>query len=198
MKITVNELMRLRKDLSDLSQKANSYVHSSSYGKLVEDGVVMDENDIKFIDAFTVFDKVKRFELEVNAALDKFNLETGIPNLVRQKTANDLLLNLLSQAIGRSKPQTSTRFETVGNERKKIESVYTPYSAAREIKDTMKGLKAIGRTIQESIDKSNTKEVELSFSYDDIDEISAQLSEDGNIGRLNAIHGLKGILNRRR
>lgn len=177
MKISVSEALRLKNDVSKRIQALQSETHRAPLGITKENGtVVNDENDAKrFQSAVERLEKGLNYSEELNSKIAAFNREQGIDNKVRNMQNNRMLLSIYENALQRTKPSKTTRFENLGNgKREAIKVEYTPTVTATDVKSKISHYKTKFRTTQNEIEKLNQQTIEISFSFEDVEALASE------------------------
>lgn len=176
MQITVSEALRLKNDLAKTIQAVQSETYRAPLGLTKEDDqVISDEADgKKFEDAVARLQKSLRFSEELNSKIAAFNKTHQVDDKVRTMQNDKLLMSIFENALARTKPHKTTKFENLGNgTRKSIKVEYVPSVTSSEVKSKISHFKTKYRTIQNEIEILNQGKVELSFSYEDLESLMA-------------------------
>jgi hypothetical protein len=174
MKITVSEALRLKNEISKTIQSIHSETHRAPLGLTKEDDqIVTDEADSKkFESAVERLQKALGFSEEINSKIAGFNKTNQIDDKVRSMQNQKLLLSIFENALHRTKPTKTTKFENLGNGvRKSIKVEYVPTVTSTDVKSKISLFKTKFRTIQNEIEILNQQIIELSFSYEDIESL---------------------------
>ncbi|SRR3989304_89767 len=174
MNITVSEALRLKNEISKSVQSIQSETFRAPLGSTKEDDqVITDEADIKkFGEAVSRLEKALGFSEEINSKISSFNKENQVDNKVRSMHNNKLLLSIYENALARTKPTKTTKFENLGNgTRKSIKVEYIPAVTSTEVKSKISHFKTKYRTTQNEIEILNQKTIELSFSHVDLESL---------------------------
>ncbi len=171
MKVTVNEAMRIKNEIDAAFNSTNYFQEKIAYGIVSENGVVISETNATNFNDF--LDKLKRIitiKQEINSILAKYNVRSGISDLVRRKQSLVHLKEVLDNAIKNIGPEKSNAYVNVGNERKLVERTFSPFVSKEHIKNELKEINNEMMKIQSKIDDLNCKKVDLSFlsSYDEL------------------------------
>jgi len=170
MKITVTEALRLKNEIAGIVNTLNYASNTAQCGTMQEDGETISEDKDKFSQVFGRFEKALGFSEEINNTLSTFNRETSIDAKVRAMHNEKLKLQILSSALPKTKPSSTTRFENLGSgTRKSVKVTYTPTIHSNEVKKMMADSKKKMRAYQTEIEKLNQKEITLSFEHSDIE-----------------------------
>lgn len=170
MKVTVTEAMRIKNEVSMAIGNLQRYVGAINYGTMVDGGKEVVNTNASIVDYMKELQRKLIISLEVNDKLSRFNVESGISSLVRQKANNELLIKTYEQVLSMLNRQpVSRRYEVVGNNRIEIETLFTPFVSKKEVKECMKALRSDIREIQKSIEIRNAEFVDLNFEYSDIE-----------------------------
>jgi len=176
MKITVSEALRLKNELSKTIQTVQYETHRAPLGITKEDNQALnDEADgKKFTETVTRLEKALAYSEELNSKIALFNKENKIDDKVRKMQNDKLMLGIFQNALNRTKATKTTKFENLGNgTRKAIVVEYTPTITATEVKGKINGYKTKYRTAQNEIEKLNQGTVELSFSFENVEELAS-------------------------
>lgn len=174
MIININEGLRLKNEIKEIidTLKKTIVARNVAFGDTYEDGVLSFENEqLTFVQAIEVLKLAFQYSEEINAKIAQFNREHGIDVKVRTLKNKDMLKTIYETHIEQFKPRTENRWETVGNERKKVVREYKPLISAKEAKEKIYEAKSETRQIQAEIERINQKEIEVSFDYTDIDKL---------------------------
>jgi hypothetical protein len=174
MTITVSEALRLKNEISKTIQALHSETHRAPLGLTKEDNeVVTDEADSKkFGDAIFRLEKALLFSEEINSVISSFNKTNKIDDKVRSMHNQKLLLSVFENALGRTKPTKTTKFENLGNGvRKSIKVEYVPMLTSTEVKSKISTYKTNFRTIQNEVEILNQQTIDLTFSYEDTESL---------------------------
>ena len=172
MKITVTEALRLKNEISGIVNTLNYATNSAQLGVVKEDGEAISEDKESFTTVFERFKKALGYSEEINNKLSNFNRETGIDVKVRAMHNEKLKLQILTSALPKTKPSSTTKFENLGGgKRQSVKVTYTPTINSNEVKKMMADAKQKMRAIQIEIEKLNQKDIELSFEYSDIESL---------------------------
>jgi hypothetical protein len=179
MKVTVSEAMRIKKEIGSFISNTESSIRynlsrgkdKSSrivYGQRTENNIeILDEGKKSVVDDVRDFEEILSISEKVNTALADFNHTNGVGNMVRKRQNLKLLLAYYEKRImENSSPSVKT-------ERDKESGIVTtikfdPYLNKSEIRSKIKEIKSSMRNLQFSIEKSNNKQIDLPFSYDDV------------------------------
>ena len=172
MKITVTEALRLKNEIAGIVNTLNYASNTAQFGAVKEDEIVVSEDKDSFTQVFGRFNKALAYSAEINNTLANFNRETSIDAKVREMHNEKLRFQILSSALPKTKPSSTTRFENLGNgQRKAIKVTYTPTINSNEVKKLMGDAKKNMRSLQTEIEKLNQKEINLSFEHTDIESL---------------------------
>ncbi len=174
MKITVSEALRLKNDLSRTIKSIQSETYRAPLGLTKEDDqIISDEGDVKkFEEAVIRLEKSLLFSEEINSKIAAFNKTHQVDNKVRSMQNNKLMLSIFENALARTKPMKTTKFENLGNgTRKSIKVEYVPSVTSTEVKSKISHFKTKYRTAQNEIEVLNQGTIELSFSYEDLETL---------------------------
>lgn len=175
MKITVSEALRLKNEIAQVVNHYNSTIRYATLGYTTENNEKTFENDDKKY-SVVLKNLIKTFEYseEINNVIARFNSDNKVDSKVRALNNAKVLTEIYKNALPKTKPTKSTRFETVGNGRQKIEIAYVPEITSSEIKASIKTEKQKIRTLQSEIEVLNQKEVSLSFEFEDVENLIAE------------------------
>jgi len=173
MKITVSESLRLKNELKQQINTVQYETRNSPLGLNYENGVLTsdEENGNKFKQNISRLEKLLSFSHEINSKISNFNRENGVDDKVREMKNYQMLLEIYNGILQKTKPTKTVNFQTVGNERKQVTVEYKPTLTGAEVKEKQSSLKKQYRSLQNEIEKLNTREIELSFSFDDLENI---------------------------
>lgn len=172
MKITVTEALRLKNEISGIVNTLNYASNSAQFGVLREDDQIISEEKESFTDVFKRFTKALGFSEEINNKLANFNRETSIDAKVRAMHNEKLKLQILTNALPKTKPSSTNRFENLGGgSRKAVKVTYVPTINSNEVKTMMATAKSNMRKFQTEIELLNQKNIELSFEHSDIESL---------------------------
>lgn len=172
MKITVTEALRLKNEVSNVIKTLNYSIHQSSFGETTEDDEIISQDKDKFQEVETALILGLSYSEELNNSLSKFNKENGVDSTVRRMQNAKLLLDVYSRNLSKTKPTKQKRFENLGNIRKSIEIIYTPFISSKEMKSKISEQKAICRELQTKVEQLNQKTLEVSFNYKEIESLT--------------------------
>ncbi len=82
-----------------------------------------------------------------------------------------MLLKILNKLLPKTKPSKTFSWKTVGNERKKVVVEWRPLVQSKVIKEKITDVKKNIRETQSSIELMNQKLIELTFTYDDLEDV---------------------------
>jgi hypothetical protein len=172
MKITVSEGLRLKNEIKQLITSLTYEVRQQPVGLNYENGVLTsnEEDKNKFSDSFSRLEKLLNISLEINSKLSNYNRETGIDDKVRKMHNIKLLSDVFKTLLPKTKPSKTNTFHNVGNERKQVTVEYQPLLTGKEVKEKESQLKKQYRELQNEIEKLNAGEIEVSFTYEDIEQ----------------------------
>src|SRR3990172_575242 len=152
MKITVTEALRLKNEISGIVNTLNYASNSAQFGIIKEDGETTSEEKENFSLVFERFQKALSFSEEINNTLSTFNRTTQIDAKVRAMHNEKLKLQILTSALPKTKPSSTSRFENLGNgQRKAVKVTYTPTINSNEVKSMMAEVKRKMREFQTEI-----------------------------------------------
>ena len=171
MKLTIVDAMRLRNELKALV--VGRYGAQILYGATKVDDVNMPTSGQVILFDEHLKKRVAVFQMleELNARLTEHNQAKGIYKIVEALQNKKDILQVVNTAIPSSKPSTSYQFVNVGNERKKIEYVFTPFTAASVLKEQAKFLRQEIRSLQKELTTLDQTEIEVSFDENVIDDL---------------------------
>lgn len=194
MKITINDALRLKNEISRIVDTFNSTRSGRGYGLSnsststnikfgVEkiDGVpTKEENKVHVDEYLYAFTALLDFAQEINDSIANANVQNKVSSFVRRMSNIDTLLRAYENALSLSSPWKETRKEIrkeVGGDKiVDVEYSFEPFMPKSDIKIQMKELKKEKRELQQAVEKADIQEIELSFEYNDIEELSMLLS----------------------
>lgn len=175
MKVSVSELMRLRKEVSSVISEANYMFNACTYGDTYVDGVDITNKSV------ATFEKMSNsitdllyISLLINDTIEQFNCDNRIGSLVRAKANNLMKIRLMENALKNSQQTEKTSFIVVGSERKEVVTKFIPYVGKSTLKEVIKTVKKEMRDIQNKIDIANATVIDINLNYDDIEELISQ------------------------
>lgn len=171
MEITLTEALRIKNELSNTIKQLNYGVHSSSFGKTVEDNEVVSQDVETFENVEASLIKALNYSEELNSKIAEFNRVSSVDSIVRKMQNSKLLLDIYSRNLDKTKPKTNKRFENLGTIRKSIEIVYTPTITAKAMKDRISSQKSKIRDFQSQIEKANQTKILIGFEYADLESL---------------------------
>lgn len=172
MKITVSEGLRLKNEVKQLINTLTYEVRQQPIGLNYENDILTsnEEDKNKFSDSFSRLEKLLNISLEINSKLANYNRVTGIDDKVRKMQNIKLLGDVFKTILPKTKPSKTNTFHNVGNERKQVTIEYKPILTGKEVKEKEGELKKQYRELQNEIEKLNAGEIEVSFTYEDIEQ----------------------------
>ena len=174
MNITVSEALRLKNEISKSVQSIQSETYRAPMGSIKEDDqIISDESDNKkFEEAVSRLEKALGFSEEINSKVASFNKANQVDDKVRSMQNNKLLFSVFENALAKTKPTKTTKFENLGNgTRKSIRVEYVPAMTSTAVKSKISQYKTKYRTIQNEIEVLNQNTIELSFSHEDLETL---------------------------
>lgn len=172
MQITLTEALRLKSEISTVVKNLSRQINSASLGITKENDVIISRNDIVFADIEDALIKGLNYSEELNNSISSFNKDNKVDAIVRKLQNAKLLLDIYTINLPRTKPTKQNRFESFSTERKVVEIVYTPSMSSKDMKEKILSQKAITRELQTQVEKLNQQEIEVSFTYEDIEALS--------------------------
>lgn len=172
MQITLTEALRLKSEISTVVRNLSRQINSASLGVTEENGVIISRNDVIFADVEDALIKGLNYSEELNNSISSFNKDNKVDAIVRKLQNAKLLLDIYTINLPRTKPTKQNRFESFSTERKVVEIVYTPSMSSKDMKEKILSQKAITRELQTQVEKLNQQEIEVSFTYEDIEALS--------------------------
>jgi len=174
MQVTITEALRIKNEVSTIVGQLQNGLGSVNYGKVVDGGKEVFYENTTFPTYLTQLNKILAISQEINDKLSKFNVESGISSLVRQKANCELLIRVYETAISSIRQPVSRRYEIVGAVRMEIETTFTPFLSKKDIKELIKSCKASIRKIQQDIDTHNAEKIDFSFEYSDVENLTTE------------------------
>ena len=168
MKISVMDLMEIRKELQTKISQQQRIVMSTPTTRTVQDGVVTSQVSTTFGEQFEKLKRLLNFSRETNDVLARFNTEQGVDSLVRQKKNLEVLILQLQNAIQRTNESSGVQYVVVGSERVEVVTATKAVIDVKAIEKEIRGYKKEISRIQAAILAANTLEVEVSFSEEDL------------------------------
>lgn len=172
MKISVTEALRLKNEISKLVQKLQYNLMSCSLGKTLEDDVEISSRGVSFNEANDALTKILKISEEINNIISKYNRDSGVDNIIRKLHNSKLLFEIYEKQLPNTKPKEHSKWENLGDgERKQVKIKYVPEISGIEMKKLINEQKKIFRDSQKQVESLNMKEIEVSFSYEDLESI---------------------------
>lgn len=172
MKISVTEALRLKNEISKLVQDLQYKLHACTMGTNFEDGVEISTNDNSFVEVNASLVQALKFSEEINNTLSNFNRENKVDNIVRKLHNAKLLFDAYGRLLSQTKEKKHSKWENLGDgQRKQVEIRYVPMITGSEMKKLINEQKKIFRDAQKAVESLNMKEIEVSFSYDDLGSV---------------------------
>lgn len=172
MEITVSEALRLKNEIGQCVNTLNHGANYSSLGITKENGEeVSSGKENKFLDVLGKLKTALSYSEEINNKVASFNKDNGVDSKVRSMHNSKLLTNVFTNALPKSKSSKSARFETVGNDRKKVTIEFFPDVTGTEIKKMISEEKEKVRVLQTEIEKLNQQKLTLSFEHSDVETL---------------------------
>jgi len=168
MKISVMDLMEIRKELQVKISQQQRIVMSVATTVQTQDGVVTNKSSYGFMEQFEKLQKLLGFSLEVNNVLARFNTEHGVDSLVRQKKNLEVLVNQLQAAIQRTVESSGVQHIVVGNDRVTVSVATESVVDLSYLQSQLRLYKKEINKIQAQVLAANTIEVEVSFTEEDL------------------------------
>lgn len=172
MEITITEALRLKNDLSKIVNSLKSKIRYSSFGDNFEDNQKTSKDDDKFFDVESLLIKSLNYSEEINNSLSDYNKNKQVDKLVRKMQNAKLLLEIYENSLPKTKPTNQTTFINLGTSRQSVEHKFTPTVTSKEIKIRISETKDLVRNFQSKVEELNQGKLELSFNYDDIEELN--------------------------
>jgi hypothetical protein len=169
MKITITEALQLKNELKQKVAQATYEMNNCLYVRTEQNGVDITSTTPTFEENFTKLKKVLDNSQELNDAISQFNMESKVSNYVREQKNLLVLIAQVQNAIKKSVQTSVTQMQVVGAERVAVTTVLTPIINASELTKSLNFLKTRNRELFALIQKANTQEIELSFSYEDVE-----------------------------
>ena len=190
MKVSINEALRLKKELAAIINKTYKFTETSAAaGETFQDDVIVSDQKIIPVDeALSILEQLLNISLELNEKIDKFNRTNDIPSKVREKKNTELKLNLTMLLMRKSKPTLTKSYEIVHDKKVVVTNEFKPFIRRKEFRQIIKEHKATIRKLQRVIDSANTDKISLSFDYNDL----AKLEEIANSTSNRMVRGLYG------
>lgn len=186
MKITVSEALRLKNEITKkistltaaFSEKKGRLLYDSepklevSFSTITEDGeVVSNSSGVTSLELEQKLTKLFQISHQINSAIANFNLTSGVSDAARERQLCNTLLSMYDLFNKHSTPSTTTKFEVVGNERKKISVVTRPHLTKDHVDQKIRELKDKIRSLQQVIDVANGQTLDVPFEYVDLDVV---------------------------
>lgn len=173
MKTTVTEAMRLKKEVSEIVCSLNDNAYRSiNMGNVYIDGVISSEGyGYSYSLVYEVLNRALNVNEEINHVLANFNRENGVDSFVRAMMNNRLNVKMLERLLPLTKPSCKNTWVEIQNKRKTVVEEYQPTVTTTEIKEKLSMHKKQMRELQVKIEKLNQKEIEFSFSYEDVEKL---------------------------
>lgn len=171
MDITLTEGLRIKNELSNIIKTINYKIHQSSFGKIVEDEEIVSQDVETFETVENSLIKALSFSEELNNKISMFNRTSGVDVIVRKMQNAKLLLDIYSRNLDKTKPKKNKRFENLGTVRKSIETVYTPFITAKDMKARISHQKSKIREFQSQIEQANQTKISVAFEYADLESL---------------------------
>jgi len=171
MKVTVSEALRLKNEITTELTHYQRSLSDVNYGYWtdLEDDTRLDvgvaaKSSVAF---HTSYEKLLICSMQINVILAKFNVDNQLNQMVFEKKNNEQLLNFYSYLASQSKVKIESK-EVLGKMKK---YKYTPYWTQDEVRIAIKTCKENIRMFLTKIDKLNAKEVDIPFSYGEIENL---------------------------
>ncbi len=170
MKVSVSEALRLKNEIIKMVHTTLGDTRIAEYGVTTEDDKPVTERESceKFPEVYAKLCKIFSISHQINSVLAKYDVESGISDLVRSLKNNEALLTVLTDAL-RLKDSTQITYQAIGNKRVEVKRHFTPYVPIKEIKCKITLLKKEIRDIKRDIDKKNLETIELPFEHTELD-----------------------------
>jgi len=175
MKISITEALRLKNEVSGIVNKMNYKINQSVFGTTTEDGVVISSNGTKFTEVNEAFKNALKYSESINNAISEFNRDNKVDAHVRKMHNAKLLADIYQNNLGKTKPNSFSKWETgAEHKRQAVEVVYTPEITGKEMKNMINEQKSIARNAQKDIEALNQKEIDIDFSYEDVEALNVE------------------------
>ena len=172
MKLTVTEAMRLKNEISQEIGRLQYTSRGLSYGTSAENDIrVDDQSQTTIVEHMERTKNLLAISYEINSILDKFNKENDISLMVRQMKNNQFMLSMYDSALNHAVAKEVSRREKLDNKFVTVVTKFEPYLKKSEIRKNQKSLRAENRELQSQIDKMNGQSVNLTFEYQDFEEL---------------------------
>lgn len=172
MEITVSETLRLKNEISQIVNNFNRSIRHSSLGHTTENGEKTSEgNETSFKETISNLQTALKYSEDINNAIARFNSENRVDSKVRTLQNSKMLIEIYKNALPKTKSTKTVRFDTVGNNKQKVEVQYIPDVTSTEIKNNIKQEKLNIRKLQSEIEVLNQKKIHLSFDYSDVESL---------------------------
>ena len=173
MKIQITEALRLKNEISnnvrDLEFNAKNNI---IVGNIYEDGVLSTDGEgLAYKDTIEKLELALKFSEEINGKLADFNRLNNVDDFIRQKQNLKMLKEVYENILPKTKPTTSNSWVILGDTRKQVLTEYRPLLQSKEVKEKIRIYKNSIREIQTKVEKLNQKTIELSFEYQDVDNL---------------------------
>lgn len=174
MKTTVTEALRLKNEISKIVRSLDQNTrYNSVFGQKYVDGVIASDGEgVEFKTLIEKLTTALEISESINSRLSMFNRESGIDSIVRKIQNIKLLISIYEESLPRTKSSTRNTWITVHNERKMVVEEFKPDVTSTEIKDKINELKRTMRALQTEVEKLNQTEIDLSFEYTDIENLT--------------------------
>ena len=174
MEIQIIEALRMKNEISnhvrDLEFNAKNNI---VIGNIYEDGVkTTDGEGFPYKETMEKLELALKFSEEINGKIADFNRVNHIDDLIRQKQNLKMLKEVYESILPKTKPTASNSWVILGEVRKQVLTEYRPLLQSKEIKEKIKIYKNSIREIQTKVEKLNQKTIELTFEYQDVDNLS--------------------------
>jgi hypothetical protein len=170
--VTVTEALRIQKEIAQIVQETMRKEGYLDLGICTEDGVVVNSSNgynVPLPDYIAALQRVFRLSQTISSILGRFAVTSGVADKVRERENFKALQRAYESAIGAMPQNEVSRFEVIGNERKKISQLFSPFISKKNLKEEIKNIKANIRSLQSEIDAANSKMIELPFDYEDLE-----------------------------
>ena len=172
MNISMVEAIRLKNELSSEIGKLQYSRGEISYGQSFEGGDRVDDQEmVTCVDHMNRSLLLLNMSLEINNVIDRFNKENLISETVRKIKNNQLLLSMWDSVLSNSEPKKGSRKVKMDSKFETQTYEFKPHVSKSEVRKMQKELRASNRQLQAKIDKANGSKVEVSFTYEDFEDL---------------------------
>jgi hypothetical protein len=177
MKISINDLMRIKKQVGiAIVTTRQALTYDVIYGQTIEDGITVTEDKAQFIDVYRKLEALHRLSEDISDILDSFNLTNHIPSLVRSIKNLTYMKDISVNALNKFNDSIKTKMVNLANgDRKPVIYEFKGYFRKKDFNDRyITILQNQIRTLQSQLDKLNVEEVELPYTYEQIDTLTTE------------------------